>query len=440
MRLICIALKLGECPVVWYIALMKSFDVIVVGGGAAGMMTAGRAAERGKRVLVVEKNKHLGQKLSITGGGRCNITNAEYNNRILLVNYGDAEQFLYSTFSKFAVEQTFSFFEERGLPLVVEAGNRAFPKTLKATDVTKVMVQYLRAYGVRVRTQTAVKAVVMEDGRVVGVDTDCGLFKADTVVLATGGLSHSDTGATGDGFNWLRNLGHTVHDPNPNIVPLKVADAWVKKLSGTSLTNMTITFFKTQPAPLDQKRTVAFSKTGGILFTHFGLSGPLILNSTHDVKPLLQQGSVSAEIDLFPDTTRSDVDRAVLDIFASNRNKLVRTVLKALCPAGMVSAVAAHLKGTLLETKISHVTQDERGTLVRLLKGLPLTVAGTMGYDWAVISDGGVPLTEVDTRSMASRLHPNLFVIGDLLHINRPSGGYSLQLCWTTGWVAGSHV
>jgi len=388
-------------------------------------------------VLLVEKNKHLGQKLDITGGGRCNITNAEYNNRILLVNYGDAEKFLHATFSRFAVEQTFSFFEERGLPLVVEARKRAFPKTLKATDVTRVMVQYMCDHQVQVRTETAVRAILTENDRVVGIDTDSGSFKADQVILATGGLSHSDTGATGDGFDWLRALGHTVHDPNPNVVPLKVAEPWVKKLSGTSLAKMKITFFQTQP---DQKRIKAFSKTGEILFTHFGLSGPLILNSAHQVKQLLKHGAVSAEIDLFSETTIPGVDKTVLDVFAKNSNKLVRTVLKLLCPAGMVSAVIAHLDSVLLEKTISHVTQEERRTLVRLLKGLPLTVTGTMGYDWAVISDGGVPLTEIDTRTMASRMHPNLHIIGDLLDINRPSGGYSLQLCWTTGWVAGSHV
>ncbi|MDP8231355.1 MAG: aminoacetone oxidase family FAD-binding enzyme, partial [Candidatus Zophobacter franzmannii] len=230
---------------------MKPVDVIVVGGGAAGMMAAGRAAQLGKHVLLVEKNKDLGQKLSITGGGRCNITNAEYNNRILLVNYGSAEKFLYSTFSRFAVEQTFSFFEERGLPLVVEARKRAFPRTLKATDVTRVMVQYMRDHQVQVRTQTAVKAILTENDRVVGVDTDHGSFKASHVILATGGLSHSDTGATGEGFDWLRALGHSVHEPNPNVVPLKVAESWVKKLSGTSLVKMTITFFLAQSSQPD---------------------------------------------------------------------------------------------------------------------------------------------------------------------------------------------
>jgi predicted Rossmann fold flavoprotein len=420
--------------------MMKPVDVIVVGGGAAGMMAAGRAAQRGKRVLLVEKNRRLGQKLSITGGGRCNITNAEYNNRILLVNYGEAEQFLYSAFSKFAVEQTFSFFAERGLPLVVEARQRAFPKTLKATDVTEVMVQNLRNHHVLVRTQVAAQGVLTENDRVIGIETDHGSFKADHVILSTGGLSHSDTGATGDGFSWLRGLGHTVHDPNPNVVPLKVAESWVHKISGTSLARMTITFFRTQGDPSRPKKVKAFSRTGEILFTHFGLSGPLILNCAHEVKQLLVQGPVSAEINLFPETAIPELDKQVLGVFAQNVNKLLRTILKALCPPGMVSALTANLEGPLLDKKTSHVTKAERRILVQGLKGLPLTVTGTMGYDWAVISDGGVPLTEIDTRSMASRLHQNLYIIGDLLDINRPSGGYSLQLCWTTGWAAGSHV
>jgi predicted Rossmann fold flavoprotein len=355
---------------------------------------------------------------------------------MLLVNYGEAERFLHSTFSKFSVEETFAFFEERGLPLVVEARKRAFPQTLKATDVTLAMVQYMRDNQVQVRTELAVKSIVTAKDNVVGIDTDQGFFQAEHLILATGGLSHSGTGSTGDGFSWLRDLGHTVHDPNPNVVPLKVAETWVKSLSGTALKNMAITFFKTS----GKKKSKAFSRTDEILFTHFGLSGPLILNSAHEVKQLLKEGPVTAEIDLYPETVLPDVDKTVLEHFGQNGSKLVRTVLKALCPAGMVSALTAHLDRGLLEKTISHVTQDERRTIVRLLKGLPLTVTGTMGYDWAVISDGGVPLTEIDTRSMASRRHGNLYIIGDLLDINRPSGGYSLQLCWTTGWVAGDHV
>lgn len=416
---------------------MKHIDVIVVGGGPAGMMAAGRAAQQGRRVLLVEKNGQLGQKLRITGGGRCNITNAEYDNRTLLVNYGEAEKFLHSTFSRFAVQQTFDFFAERGLPLVVESRQRAFPQTMRARDVARVMEAYLAAGGVEVRTGLAVKRLLIKGKQVQGVETSEGRLAADAMILASGGLSHSATGSTGDGFHWLRDMGHTVYDPNPDVVPLRVKESWVKPLSGTSLKRMTITFF--HPSSGDIRRK-AFARTGELLFTHFGLSGPLILNGAHEVKALLQRGPVPATLDLYPDESFPEVDQRILTHFGQHANKLLRNCLKPLCPAGMMSAIAAHVPAPVLDQKVCQVTQAERKQLVNLFKGLPLTVTGTMGYDWAVVSDGGVCLKEVDTRTMASRLIPNLFVVGDLLHISRPSGGYSLQLCWTTGWVAGENA
>jgi predicted Rossmann fold flavoprotein len=411
---------------------MEEFDVIVVGGGPSGMMAAGRAAECGRRVLLVEKNREFGAKLNLTGGGRCNITNAEFDTRTFLSFFGDGGKFLFSPFSRFAVQDTFDFFEERGLPLMVEDRKRAFPKTEKATDVTRVLTEYMHENGVKLRMGITVQHLLIEEGSLTGIETNEGTFKAKSIILATGGASYRETGSTGEGLNWLKEVGHTVHEATPDIVPMRVKEQWVKDLSGTTLDPMRITFTAVNGEQI--------SKAGKILFTHFGISGPLILNSANEVKKLLKLGSVSCMIDLFPDTEAHLVDRRVLDVFDENKNKIVRTATKKLAPTGMARALAANLPEELLEKKVNVVTQEERRMVVQMLKGLTLTVTGTMGYDWAVVCDGGIALTEVDTRTMVSRLYPNLYVAGDLLHLSRPSGGYSLQLCWTTGWVAGENA
>jgi predicted Rossmann fold flavoprotein len=411
---------------------MEKFDVIVVGGGPAGMMAAGHAAEYGRRVLLVEKNRKLGEKLKLTGGGRCNITNAEFDTRTFLSFFGDGAKFLFSPFSRFAVQETFDFFAGRGLPLMVEDRKRAFPETEQATDVIQALEDYLRENGVETRFGVEVKHLLVEDGAIVGIETNRGSFRSESVVLATGGAAYRETGSTGDAFGWLREVGHTIDEATPDIVPLRVKEQWVKELSGTTLDSMKITF---TAANGEQ-----FSKVGKLLFTHFGISGPLILNSAHEVKRLLRHGPVAASIDLFQGLEIHEVDRRILEIFDDNKNKIVRTAVKLLAPVGMVRALTALLPAELLEKKVNVVTLEERKAMAQTMKGLPLTVTGTMGYDWAVVCDGGIPLTEIDTRTMASRLHPNLFAVGDLLHVSRPSGGYSLQLCWTTGWVAGENA
>jgi len=406
-------------------------DVIVIGGGASGMMAAGRAAETGKHVLLLEKNVKLGAKLAITGGGRCNITNAEEDERLLLAKYGAADKFLHTTFSQFGMRDTFSFFESRGLKLKVEAYKRAFPVSERASDVVAVLEKYIAKGKVEVRTGVAVKKIVATDGRITHVETSVGDFSATSYILATGGVSHPETGSTGDGFSWLASLGHTITKPTPTIVPLKVREGWVKKLSGTSLSMMKITFY------VDGAKQ--FSKTGPLLFTHFGISGPIILNSAGKVSGLIPEGIVTVSIDLFPALDQGALDRKITEVFDANKNKLLRNVLKDIVPPGTSDALLSLLPNIDPETKVHSVTKEDRKKLVELCKRVPMTITGLMGFDRAVVADGGLPLTEVDTRTMRSSLIQNLYVTGDLLHITRPSGGYSLQLCWTTGYVAGFH-
>ena len=398
------------------------------------MMAAGRAAELGKRVMLVEKNKDVGKKLSITGGGRCNILNAEEDKRKLLEFYGDSEKFLHSPFAQFGMQETRDFFENRGLPIVVEARKRAFPKSQEASDVTAFMKKYVTDNRVELRTGTKVTGLKVEDGKITGVETDKGTFSAKSYILATGGLARAETGSTGEGIEWLKELGYTVHASNPSIVPLKVEEDWVKKLSGTTLSFMKITF------GVNKDKSHQIYRTGKILFTHFGVSGPLILNVAHEVKEQLPYGPVHSEIDMYPDTEIGTLRNRVLEVFNINKNKSLKNVLKEFVPHGMNEAVASQLSPEMQEMKVHSVGKDERHELVNRLKAMPLTINGTMGMDWAVISDGGIDLKEIDMKTMRSKLHDNLYFTGDVLHINRPSGGYGLQLCWTTGWVSGTHA
>lgn len=411
---------------------ISPYDVLVIGGGASGMLAAGRAAELGKKVLLIEKNEQLGTKLAITGGGRCNITNAEADERVLLSRYGAADKFLYSAFSQFGMKETFSFFESRGLPLVVQAYKRAFPASERASDVVRTLEKYLAHGKVEVRTGVVVKRIVATGGHIERVETSVGDFSAHSYILATGGVSHPETGSTGDGFAWLKELGHSVAKPTPTIVPLKVREGWVKALAGVSLSAMKITFC------VDGMKQ--FSKTGPLLFTHFGISGPTVLNSAGEVASLLPEGVVTAVIDLFPGMDSGALDRKITEIFDTNKNKLLKNVLKDIVPPGMSETILSLASGIDPETKVHSVTKENRKLLGALLKRLPMTITGLMGLDRAVVADGGLPLTEVDMRTMKSKILDNLFITGDLLHISRPSGGYSLQLCWTTGYVAGSYA
>jgi len=409
------------------------FDLIVVGGGASGLMAAGRAGELGKRVLLLEKNRTLGEKLKITGGGRCNITNAEFDQRVLLKAYGKAEQFLYSLFSQFGVKETFSFFESRGLALTIGERKRAFPTTEKALDVLKTLEKYAHEGGVTIKTGSPVTQIHWEKGEITGVSSGRERYVATNYLFSTGGVSHPETGSTGDGLKWLKEMGHTVVQSNPTIVPLSVKEDWCKKLTGVSLSPMKITFF------VEGKK--AFSVAGKILFTHFGLSGPLILNSAGKVADLLHSGVVTATIDTYPHANLGELEREIIAIFDKNKNKTLKNIVKEFVPTGMSKGVLPLLEESLDSTKKVHsISKEERKHIVCILKALPLTITGLMGFDRAVVADGGVALEEIDMKTMRSKKISNLYITGDLLHIKRPSGGFSLQLCWSSGYVAGSHI
>lgn len=410
--------------------IKQNIEVLVIGGGASGMMAAGRAGESGKKVILLEKNSALGEKLKITGGGRCNITNAEYDTKKLLEHYGDMGKFLHSTFSLFGVKDTFDFFESRELPLMVEARKRAFPKSEKALDVFLVLDKYLKINNVSIYLNSSAKKVISKNNKILEVETDTHIFVPEKVIVATGGVSHPETGSTGDGFKWLRDLGHTVKDPTPDIVPLSLKEKWPKTISGVSLDDVKIAFY------CEGKKE--FTKRGRILCTHFGISGPMILNSASKVRDLLYNGTVTAKIDLFPLLDIGTLEKQFIVLFDENKNKMLKNILPKILPQGFISAFEELFPKVNTDTKVHSVKKEERKEIVHKLKSLDITVSGLMGMDRAVVSDGGVLLEEIDMKTMQSKKYSNLYLTGDLLHISRPSGGYSLQLCWTTGYIAGS--
>jgi predicted Rossmann fold flavoprotein len=417
--------------------MKETYDLIVVGGGASGMMAAGRAAERGLRVLLLEKNSRLGEKLRISGGGRCNITNAEEDQKILLGKYGKAEKYLYSLFTQFGMAETFAFFESRGLPLKIEANKRAFPQSEKAEDVVKVLETYVEQSGVTVLYGSVVtrveKNVEQETGHISSLWCGDTAYTAKEYIFATGSVSHPETGSTGDGFAWLEKLGHTVAKPTPTIVPLSVKEKWIKALMGVTFADVKISFFT------DGKKQ--FNTKGNILCTHFGLSGPTILNVAHRVAEMLPTGTVTAEIDAFPGQDLGSLEKDLIVLFDDNKNKELKNILKDCIPPGTSKGMAILLGAKIdLAKKVHSITKEERKYIVQTLKALPVTITGLMGFDRAVIADGGIALAEIDFKTMRSKKIANLLVTGDLLHINRPSGGFSLQLCWSTGYVAGSSV
>jgi predicted Rossmann fold flavoprotein len=408
------------------------YHTIVIGGGPAGLMAAGRAAENGARVLLFEKNSLLGRKLLLTGGGRCNLTNAEFDKNIFLSKFKEAKKYLFSPFAKFGVEETIEFFEQQNLPTKIEAEKRVFPISDKAQDVLDTMISYLRRGGVEIKTNSVVSGFEVVDGKIIGVRLQSGeVVQADAFVLATGGKSHPETGSTGDGFAWLKEIGHNIIQPDLALVPIKIKETWVHKLSGLALPEAKINLW--------QNNKKQKSVQGKMLFTHFGLSGPLILNTSKAIGQLLKTGSVIVSLDLLPELDEVVVDKKVQEIFSENSNKKIKNCLDGLITPAL-SPTLLELAEIDSEKFVNKISREERLKMVGLLKYLPMTVTGLMGVENAIVTSGGVDLKEIDFKTMRSKLYPNLYIVGDALDIERPSGGYSLQLCWTTGYVAGESI
>lgn len=405
------------------------YDVAVIGGGASGMIAASIAASYGASVIILEKNETLGKKLLITGGGRCNLTNAEYDIKKFLSKFKDDKKFLFSPFSKFSAKDTVAFFNTRTMETKVEKENRVFPLSNSAQSVFDVLLKELKDTKVKIMNNSSVKGFTITNGSIESIRLrDKVVVKARTYILATGGKSRPETGSTGEGFNWLSDIGHTIIEQASSLVPIQVSEKWAHTLSGVTVDNIKLTVYLSSKPQSRHK--------GKILFTHVGLSGPMILNMSKDIGELLKYGEVTLLLDLLPHLDIGLLDKRFQEVLKLNQNKKIKNSISEIIPQALCPIIMT-LSAIDPDKPVNSLTKDERLTLVRLIKHLPMTVTGLLGEDKAIITSGGVDLREIDFKTMASVKYPNLFIIGDMLNIDRPSGGYSLQLCWTTGYVAG---
>ncbi len=406
------------------------WDVVVIGGGPAGMMAAGRAAERGRSVLLLEKNPALGNKLLLTGGGRCNLTNNKPNIRAMLAEYKASHKFLFSAFSQFGVEETLNFFNQRGLITKQENNGRIFPIADNAQAILDLLIGYMKEGGVKIQTKAIASDILVDaDKKQVSIYLqDKAKIITKSCIVATGGTSYPKTGSTGDGLRWLKKMGHTITNGNFALVPIALKDTWVKKVSGITLAGVALTVF------LNDKKQG--NNQGELLFTHFGISGPMVLNISKDIGTLLTRGKVVINLDLFPKLDHGALTKKIQELLIAESNKKLKNTLSKLLPTTLI-IVILELIGINGETANHSFGREERIKLVKFLKAMPLNVKSLLGADKAIASSGGVVPEEVDFKTMRSRLAPNIYIVGDALDIDRPSGGYSLQLCWTTGFVAG---
>lgn len=405
-------------------------DVLVIGGGPAGMMAAIAASAQGAKTVLLERNSELGIKLMMTGKGRCNITNAEKDKRKFLEAFGRNGKFLYTAFNDFGPEETIAFFNSRGLPTKAERGGRIFPVSDKVEDVRGVLFDELQKNKVRIMKDIQVSDLVTRDKKIIGIKlkdskTEIG-FK--NIIIATGGLSYPYSGSSGDGFRWAEKVGQKVTAPRPALTPVRLEERWVGELEGLSLKNVRIGVYR------DNKKQD--ERFGEAIFTDDGMSGPIVLDMSKKIGELLSGGKVKLIIDYKPALTFAELDLRVQKDFMENQNRMFKNALDELLPQKLIPAII-RLSGIDAEKKVNLVTKEERKKLVHLLKEMEVNVRGVVGFDKAVITSGGVSLRETDPKTMKSKNIDNLYFAGEVLDLDAPTGGYNLQEAWSTGHLAG---
>ncbi len=402
-------------------------DVIIIGAGAAGLMAAVSAADMGKEVLIIEKNEFIGRKLRITGKGRCNVTNNCTRDEFF-ANIPVNSKFLYSAYSKFSSEDTMNFFEDLGVPLKTERGNRVFPVSDKAEDIVNAFRTALAERKVRVM-RGKVSDIIISDKTVCGVICKGEKLLSKSVLVATGGKSYPRTGSDGDGYIFAEKAGHRVISPKASLVPIVTEEKYPSEMMGLSLKNVVLTLFDTET------NKILHSGMGEMLFTHFGVSGPLVLSaSSHIREP--RRGRYKLFIDLKPALSEKKLDERILRDFSEEKNKDLINSLGKLLPAKMIPAVVK-LSEIPAEKKVNQISREDRRKLISLIKKFPLTVKEFRPIDEAVITSGGVDTSEIDPKTMESKLCKGLFFAGEVIDTDAYTGGFNLQIAFSTGYSAG---
>ena len=405
-----------------------SADAVVIGGGAAGMLCSAAAAERGLNVILLEPNKILGRKLRITGKGRCNVTN-NCDIKEFLNNIPGDGRFLYSALNRLSPRDTMERFEGLGLRLKTERGNRVFPVSDNANDVAGALQRYMNRAGVRV-VHSSARHILTEDSAVTGVETSDGVIECRAAVICTGGLSYPLTGSTGAGYSMARELGHTVTPTRPSLVPLESDDDYCAEMQGFSLKNVTLSAYE------DDK--LIYKELGEMLFTHFGVSGPLVLSASSHMRRF-GEAKYELRIDLKPGLDEKKLDARLLRDFEKYANRDYANSLGDLAGKTMIP-VLVRLSGIPAETKVNSITREQRHELLKLLKSFPVSITGPRPIDEAIVTSGGVSTKEIDPRTMQSKLVGGLYFAGEVMDLDAYTGGFNLQIAWSTAYVAANSI
>jgi predicted Rossmann fold flavoprotein len=402
------------------------YDIAIIGAGPAGMMASIRAGELGAKVLLIEKNKRPGLKLLTTGGGRCNITNAIYDPKEMAAKYGANGKFLISALNKFGAKEVVDFFNNHGVFTKLEKVNQIFPESDRSTEVLNCLIDAVKSNGGKIITESVVRQIISTGNHIEKIILTSGEeIEAKNYIIATGGRSYPGTGSTGDAYLWLKKLGHTIINPRPALSPIIVKEHLVKKLEGLSLSDIVLSLY-------DDNKKIA-SVTGDIVFTSNGISGP----AAHDLsRKIIGTEKLSLKIDFLPEYTIESLDEHLRDIFTRHGTKLFRNSLDGLVPPKLQYLLTDVLSISPDKTT-SVINREERKSLVNFLKNLNLKIQSVGGFDKAIITAGGVALNEINPKNMQSKIVDNLFLAGEILDLDGPSGGYNLQICWSTGYVAG---
>jgi len=409
----------------------QQFDIAVIGGGPAGMMAAGIAAQNGARVALLEKNDRLGKKILITGKGRCNITNAAADTRSFIKELGPKGSFLFSALNAFSNNDTVNFFHQHNVKTKVERGLRVFPISDSSVDVLNALIDFLKQNKVTIMTGVNITDLIFEKKQLKRIKLSRGQITADKYIIATGGLAYPITGSTGAGYNWAKKSGHTIVKPRPALVPILVKEKWIKELEGLSLKNVAISIYQN-----NKKQDERF---GEALFTKQGLSGPIILDLSQHVGELLESGPVKLKINFKPALDYPTLDRRVQNDLSENKSKAFKNSLDALLPQKLIPIV---IKLSLIDEnkKAGQLTKEERARLIKLLSEFELNVEQLDGFDNAIVTAGGISLKEIDPKTMQSKIIPNLYFAGEIIDLNGPTGGFNLQICFSTGYLAGKNA